>query len=89
MKRLAFLVIGLLLTAAPVLAGCSQAENAVGPAATHTTAATSPATTAETTTSVAAAAASSCVSCHTDKAELQATASNEVVAKPTEASGEG
>ena len=85
MKRLVFLSAGLLLVIAAVLAGCSQAENAVetSPAGTTTAAAT------ETTTAVEVTAdLGSCVNCHTDKAMLQANSPEETAAE-AESSGEG
>ena len=104
MKRLAFLFAGLLLVIAPVLAGCSQAENAIETTTTAittttttaatTTTATTPTssatqTTTTTTTSVSTPAeVSSCVGCHTDKAKLIANSPEETTAE-AESSGEG
>jgi predicted small lipoprotein YifL len=74
MKKLAISLAGIITLAALLVAGCGQG-----------------APLGETPSSPAAEApvVDSCVTCHTDKALIQQTASTETVEAPEEASGEG
>jgi cytochrome c553 len=90
MKRLALLIIGLLcLAAAAILVGCGGSTESPVSTTTEPGASTTATATTAASTATATPAVSSCVSCHTDKARLQDTATEVVAAAPEEASGEG